>query len=216
MFPSNSDTNEKERLNLPDDLAAKGAESDIYAAKWLGRDAIVKQRVSKSYRVSEIDDKIRRHRTKSEAKILSDVKRTGVRSPILYDVNLDEKYIVMEKINGSLVKDIMHTMDYDDRKALSYAIGENIRLFHDGDIIHGDLTGSNMILMNYDEDGDLDFSNDLAIFDFGLGKYSDLIEDKAADLLVLKKSFQSIDYDIATECFDWILEAYGSDKIIRQ
>ena len=149
-------------------------------------------------------------RTKSEAKILSDVKRTGVKSPILYDVDLEEKSIVMEKINGSLVKDIIGDLDSDKRKQLAYAIGKNIRLFHDGDIIHGDLTGSNMILV----DGNLDdIKNNLAIFDFGLGKYSDLLEDKAADLLVLKKSFQSIDYKIATETFDKILEGYDSDKI---
>ena len=203
--------NRKECLDLPDELKAKGAESDIYEAKWLGRDAIVKQRVSKSYRIGEIDDAIRRHRTKSEAKILSDVKKTGVRTPILYDINLNEKYIVMEKINGPLVKDIMHDVPVDIRKKLAYAIGENIRLFHDADIIHGDLTGSNMILM--DGVSSDNFSNNLAIFDFGLGKYSDLLEDKAADLLVLKKSFQSIDYDIATESFNWILEAYGSLKI---
>ena len=40
----------------------------------------------------------------------------------------------------------------------------------------------------------------------------DLLEDKAADLLVLKKSFQSIDYDIAIQTFDWILEAYDSNN----
>ena len=62
-------------------------------------------------------------------------------------------------------------------------------------------------------DDDLDnITENLAIFDFGLGKYSDLLEDKAADLLVLKKSFQSIDYDIAIQTFDWILEAYDSNN----
>ena len=140
---------------------------------------------------------------------MSDVKRTGVRAPVLYDIDFEDKSIVMEKINGSLVKDIMHNIDEDKRRELAIAIGENIKAFHDGDIIHGDLTGSNMILVedNLDNIGD-----NLAIFDFGLGKYSDLLEDKAADLLVLKKSFQSIDYDIATETFNWILEAYDSNN----
>ena len=201
--------NRKYKLELPNELRAKGAESDIYEATWLGREAIVKNRVSKSYRIPEIDNKIRKLRTKSEAKILSDVKRTGVRAPVLYDIDFEDKSIVMEKINGSLVKDIMHNIDEDKRRELAIAIGENIKAFHDGDIIHGDLTGSNMILVedNLDNIGD-----NLAIFDFGLGKYSDLLEDKAADLLVLKKSFQSIDYDIATETFNWILEAYDSNN----
>ena len=137
--------NTKYKLNLPKELRAKGAESDIYEATWLGREAIVKNRVSKSYRIEEIDNKIRKLRTKSEAKILSDVKKTGVRAPVLYDVDFEEKSIVMEKINGSLVKDIMHDIEEDKRKELAIAIGENIKAFHDGGIIHGDLTGSNMI-----------------------------------------------------------------------
>ena len=199
--------NTKYKLNLPEELRAKGAESDIYEATWLGREAIVKNRVSKSYRIPEIDNKIRKLRTKSEAKILSDVKKTGVRAPVLYDVDFEDKSIVMEKISGSLVKDIMHNIEEDKRKELAIAIGENIKAFHDGDIIHGDLTGSNMILIDDDLDN---ITENLAIFDFGLGKYSDLLEDKAADLLVLKKSFQSIDYDIAIQTFDWILEAYDS------
>lgn len=203
--------NRKEKLVLPNDLKAKGAESDIYEAKWLNEDVIVKNRVSKSYRIREIDEKIRRHRTRSEAKILSDVKKTGLRSPVLYDIDLDEKSIVMEKLNGVLVKDIMSDLSRDERNELSAIIGKNIRLMHDADIIHGDLTGSNMILIDFEK-----ANFDLAIFDFGLGKYSDLLEDKAADLLVLKKSFQSIDYEIASECFNWILESYGSKKTIEK
>lgn len=197
--------NTETKLNLPNDLLAKGAESDIYKAKWLGEPAIVKKRLAKSYRISELDRKIRKHRTKSEAKILSDVKRTGVRTPILYDVDLENKNIVMEELSGPMIKDIIGELATDKRKELALAIGKNIRMFHEGDIIHGDLTGSNMILI----DNNLENIDDnLAIFDFGLGRYSDLIEDKAVDLLVLKKSFQSIDYEIATETFDWILDGY--------
>jgi N6-L-threonylcarbamoyladenine synthase/protein kinase Bud32 len=54
----------------------------------------------------------------------------------------------------------------------------------------------------------IDDNGDFVFIDFGLGGYSDLIEDKATDLLVLKKSFQSIDYDIASETFEWIIDGY--------
>lgn len=197
------------KINLPDELLAKGAESDIYKANWLGMPAIVKHRLPKSYRIGEIDEKIRRHRTKSEAKILSDVKRAGVRAPVLYDVDLKEMDIVMEDIAGPMIKDIMPDLSQEKRRQLAVAIGETIRAFHDEDIIHGDLTGSNMILENNNLE---DIKSSLAVFDFGLGRYSDLLEDKAVDLLVLKKSFQSVDYDIASETFDWILDAYDSDS----
>ena len=53
--------------------------------------------------------------------------------------------------------------------------------------------------------------NQLVFIDFGLGRYSDLFEDKAVDLLVLKKSLQSIDYNTAIKIFDKVLEGYADE-----
>ncbi len=189
----------KNKINLPSNILAKGAESDILEKSYLGEDAILKKRVSKSYRVKEIDNKIRKMRTKSESKLISDIKTCGVKSPVLFDVNLEDESILMEKIHGNLVKDIMDSLSSDDRFNLAKKIGYNIGLMHNKDIIHGDITSSNMMV---DDEGNFVF------LDFGLGSYSDLVEDKATDLLVLKKSFQSIDYEIANETFDWILDGY--------
>jgi len=191
--------NEVHKIKLPNNLLAKGAESDIVKKSYFGKDAILKKRVSKSYRIKEIDDKIRRMRTKSEAKLISDIKSCGVKSPVLYDVNLDDKSILMEEVHGNLLKNVMDDLSADERFNLAKVIGHNIGLMHNNDIIHGDITSSNMII---DDNGDFVF------IDFGLGGYSDLIEDKATDLLVLKKSFQSIDYDIASETFEWIIDGY--------
>ena len=105
----------------------------------------------------------------------------------------------MEKIHGNLVKDIMDSLSSDDRFNLAKKIGYNIGLMHNKDIIHGDITSSNMMVAD---------EGNFVFLDFGLGSYSDLVEDKATDLLVLKKSFQSIDYEIANETFDWILDGY--------
>ncbi|PWB85661.1 tRNA N6-adenosine threonylcarbamoyltransferase [Methanobrevibacter woesei] len=187
--------NEKSYLKLPDDLIAKGAESNIVKSSYLGRDAVLKNRVSKNYRIPEIDNKIRKARTKLEAKLLSDVKKAGVVTPILYDVNLHDKTILMEEIKGDLVKDIIN-------EDLAYEIGENIAKFHNLNIIHGDITSSNMMVND---------KNQLVFIDFGLGRYSDLFEDKAVDLLVLKKSLQSIDYNTAIKIFDKVLEGYADE-----
>lgn len=187
--------NEKSYLKLPDDLIAKGAESNIVKSSYLGRDAVLKNRISKNYRIPEIDNKIRKARTKLEAKLLSDVKKAGVVTPILYDVDLHDKTILMEEINGDLVKDIIN-------EDLAYEIGENIAKFHNLNIIHGDITSSNMMVND---------KNQLVFIDFGLGRYSDLFEDKAVDLLVLKKSLQSIDYNTAIKIFDNVLEGYADE-----
>ena len=191
--------NTKTYLKLPDDLIAKGAESNIVKSSYLGEKAVIKDRVPKGYRIAEIDDKIRKARTKEEAKLLSDAKRAGVKTPTLYDVDLDKKAIVMQEIEGSMLKDVLD----DD---LAFKIGCEISKLHSADIIHGDITTSNIML-----DGDK-----LVFIDFGLGRYSNLDEDKAVDLLVLKKSLQSIDYNLAIKYFDLVLKGYDNDKMANK
>ena len=190
--------NTKTYLKLSDDLIAKGAESNILKSSYLGEKAVIKDRVPKGYRIAEIDDKIRRARTKEEAKLLSDAKRAGVKTPILYDVDLTKKAITMQEIEGQMLKDVID----DD---LAFRIGREVAKLHSADIIHGDITTSNIML----EDGKLVF------IDFGLGRYSNLNEDKAVDLLVLKKSLQSIDYNLAIRYFDLVLKGYGNDSISK-
>jgi N6-L-threonylcarbamoyladenine synthase/protein kinase Bud32 len=190
--------NSKSYLKLPDELIAKGAESNIVKSDYLGERAVVKDRIPKGYRIPEIDDKIRRARTKEEAKLLSDAKRAGVRTPVLYDVDLHDKTITMEEIDGVMLKEVID----DD---LAFELGREISKLHSADIIHGDITTSNIMLSE----------GDLVFIDFGLGRYSQLREDKAVDLLVLKKSLQSIDYNLALRYFDLILKGYGDESIIN-
>lgn len=189
--------NTKSLLKLSDDLIAKGAESNIIKSSYMGEDAVIKARIPKNYRIAEIDNKIRKSRCKLEAKLLSDAKRAGVRTPVLYDVDLNEKSILMEAIDGVMLKDVIN----DD---LAYKTGLEISKLHSADIIHGDITSSNIMLCD----------DELVFIDFGLGRYSDLEEDKAVDLLVLKKSLQSIDYEKALSYFDSVLKGYNSPKII--
>ena len=196
-------SNKKSYLKLSDGLIAKGAESNIVDGQYLNKSAILKNRIPKNYRIPEIDNKIRKSRTKLEAKLLSDVKRGGVITPLLYNVDLDDKIIAMEKIDGKMVKDII-TMESED---LATRIGQDISKIHNQNIIHGDITTSNMLV---------DSKGDLVFLDFGLGRYSDLLEDKAVDLLVLKKSLQSIDQKIASHIFDLVLDGYNNDDIVKK
>ena len=190
--------NTKTYLKLPDELIAKGAESNIVRSDYLGEKAVIKDRIPKGYRIPEIDNKIRKARCKEEAKLLSDAKRAGVITPVLYDVNLKDMAITMREIDGVMLKDVID----DD---LAFKLGEEISKLHSADIIHGDITTSNIL-----------FSDDKLVFiDFGLGRYSQLKEDKAVDLLVLKKSLQSIDYNLAVKYFDLVLKGYGDESILK-
>ena len=190
--------NSKTYLTLPDELIAKGAESNIVKSSYLGEKAVLKDRIPKGYRIPEIDNKIRKARTKEEAKLLSDAKRAGVKTPVLYDINLEDKSILMEEIEGQMLKEVI---DED----LAFKLGEEISKLHSFDIIHGDITTSNILLSG----------DNLVFIDFGLGRYSQVKEDKAVDLLVLKKSLQSIDYNLALKYFDCVLKGYGDESILK-
>lgn len=187
------------KLKIPAEILAKGAESDIYSSMWINSESIKKIRFPKKYRIKEIDEKIRKLRTKKEAKLLHDVKKTGIKSPILFDIDLTDNIIEMEKIKGKQLKNFISSLDNNDKKDISLAIGKNIGLMHQFDIIHGDITSSN-ILVNENQE--------IFFIDFGLGKYSNLLEDKCVDLIVLKKSLQTTDYKTTKKIFDSVLEGY--------
>ena len=87
---------------------------------------------------------------------------------------------------------------------ISKEIGETLTKLHNQDIIHGDLTTSNMILSNK--------NNKLYLIDFGLGFHSYKIEDKAVDLHLLKQALEAKHYKIAEECITIILKNYKPDK----
>lgn len=185
-------------LKLPPEIAEKGAEANLYEDEWLNHDVFIKERILKSYRIPEIDHRLRKERTRKEAKLLGESKRCGVKTPLIYDINKKQNTLTLEKIYGRMIKNVFETVDTERIKNISRKIGENVAKLHNCGIIHGDLTTSNLIL----EDDKIVF------IDFGLGKNSDLIEDKGVDLLVFKKAISGIHYKIADLCFSEILKGY--------
>src|SRR5580658_1783621 len=67
---------------------ARGAEASIRRVDWLGFAAILKDRDPKSYRPKALDERLRKERTRNEARLLADARRAGVRTPLVYDVDL--------------------------------------------------------------------------------------------------------------------------------
>ncbi len=185
-------------LKLPSNMVEKGAEANIYLGEWMGQDALLKERVSKSYRIEEIDHRLRERRTKGEAKLLHLAKTCEVTTPLLYDIDKENKTITMEFIQGKPVKDVFNESELPQIKSICEKIGEKVARLHNCGIIHGDLTSSNLLLKD----------DEIVFIDFGLGKISDLVEDKGTDLLVFKKALTGIHYDIAEDCFKSILQGY--------
>ena len=74
-------------------LIGNGAEANVYLDGT--NNSVVKRRVQKTYRISEIDSKMRVHRTRREAKILK--KLEGL-CPLLLDVDERNGKIIMEHL----------------------------------------------------------------------------------------------------------------------
>ena len=181
-------------------LIAKGAEAELKR----DGDTVVKERIKKGYRILELDDKLRKRRTALEARLLREARRAGVLTPQVLEE--EKTSLKMEFIDGQKVKDVL------DKNCISISkeVGRNVALLHSFDIIHGDLTTSNMLL----KDGKL------YLIDFGLGFISKREEDKAVDLYLLHEALESTHFDIMEKAWKSVLGSYkrhyqGSDKVIK-
>jgi len=187
---------------------------------------ILKNRIKKSYRIPELDTKLRKSRTKSEAKIINKLK-TIINVPKI--IKTDTSQIIMQYINGKKLSDNLEKLDY---KKICKQIAESITKLHNQDIIHGDLTTSNMIYVENNKKTNINNSkklqatqnkaknneeitnnkilNDFKIYliDFGLGFHSKKIEDKAVDLHLLKQALEAKHFKIADKAFSIIIKNY--------
>lgn len=173
-----------------------GAEAKLYTAKHLGDEALVKERVGKGYRHKKLDERLRRTRTNKEANLLHRVKALGVKTPLVFDVDKKKAAIVMEYVDGPKLKDVLNQRNLH----YCFALGEAIGKMHRQDIIHGDLTTSNVLVKK----------GELIFIDFGLGFQSKKLEDKAMDLLVLKKTFMATHFQLE-KGWQEILKGYLSE-----
>lgn len=178
-----------------DELIYVGAEATIKKTKLAGKEVIVKKRNRKSYRNKMLDENIIKKRIRSEVKILKKLEKIINASKVI-SFNEKESEIVLEFIDGKKLKDVI-----EKNKSLCELAGKEIRKIHDAGIIHGDLTTSNMIYYN----------KKIYFIDFGLGYFSDKIENKATDLVVFKKTFNATHSSLKNG-FDLVLAGYSPGK----
>jgi N6-L-threonylcarbamoyladenine synthase/protein kinase Bud32 len=119
-------------------------------------------------------------------------------------MNEKTKEITMEFIDGKKLSESLDSMK--EKLEVSKQIGINLAKLHDNEIIHGDLTTSNMILKD----------SILYFIDFGLGFTSKRVEDKAVDLHLIKEALEAKHFNIAKQCFEKILEGYKMSKYYEE
>lgn len=177
------------------EIIQRGAEAVLY----LEKGKLVKERISKGYRIPELDRKIRKQRTKREAKLMETSRGKGLPVPV---VSVDGDFrIVMDYIKGEKLKDIFNKMDRKKRESICREIGEIIAHLHSSGIVHGDLTTSNMIFSE----------GRIFLIDFGLGKFSYAVEDQAVDLFLLYEALKSTHFRSLPESWERILKSYSQN-----
>lgn len=163
----------------------------------LDKNKIIKERIQKNYRIKEIDEKLRKSRTRREASLLKKINFLKV--PKIFNVNERENLIEMEFIDGTLLKDFLKNNNFKKILILSDKIGNEIAKLHNNNIIHGDLTTTNIIIKD----------NNPYFIDFGLAFVSHKTEDKAVDLHLLKQALTSRFPEYSQEIFGKILNKYN-------
>ena len=183
-------------------IIAQGAEAIlIHSGKKL-----IKERIPKSYRHSDLDKQIRESRTRREAKLLEKVSKL-VNVPKIMSVT--KTNITMEFISGKKLSDDLDKMKLNEAIKICFRLGENVAILHNNNIIHGDLTTSNMILKK----------DKIYFIDFGLGFNSIRVEDKAVDIHLLRQALESKHYQHWEDLFAAVIQGYknlGNPGVLEQ
>ncbi len=175
---------------------AEGAEAFLYLGKFMGIEAVIKVRARKTYRAKELDKVLRIKRTALEAKVLHDLRIQGLHVPALLYVDVEDGIIVMERIKGALLKDLI-IRGAAVCEVLHYA-GREVGKMHSIGIMHGDLTTSNILVV-----GSTPY-----MIDFGLAKYTKRLEDIATDIHLFIRSVEATHYRVRNEVINCFMKGY--------
>ncbi len=152
----------------------------------LGR--VRKNRRSKSYRHPELDERLRRERTRIEARLTNLARREGVPTPVLTDIDTTEATLEFEYVGESDLRESLTTERVRD-------VGRHLATIHRAGFVHGDPTTRNVRVGRHDvspnerTDGDREQRPDRTyLIDFGLGYHTDHVEDYAMDIHVFDQS----------------------------
>ena len=161
---------------MPEKTLHEGAEATVTAGSWLGKAAVLKMRRPRGYRHPELDRSLTRQRLSVEARVLARLQSSEFPSPALFDLDLEEGWMLLSRIDGRPLYDALNDTSVDDASMVN--VGALIRRLHEMDISHGDMTTHNILA---------DAVGSLSLIDFGLARISPELEHLGLDLQVLNE-----------------------------
>ena len=180
-------------------VLARGAESVIYKMDQWGVPYVLKWRQSKPYLLPDIDIQLRKSRTSRECKMLTVSRTLGVPTPAVYSVDLNKHIITMDFISGTQFKELAGKLPRSTLISLSYGFGKLIATLHEGDVVHGDPTTSNVIV---------DEKSRMWLVDFCLSEMNATTEMKGVDLHLIHRALETTHWDNQETMLDATLEGY--------
>ncbi|WP_267162601.1 bifunctional N(6)-L-threonylcarbamoyladenine synthase/serine/threonine protein kinase [Halovenus salina] len=150
-----------------EDETVTGAEATVRRAG----DRVIKCRNPREYRHPTLDGRLRRRRTRQEARLTQAARKAGVPTPLVRDIDLEESTLIFQHVGD---RDLRAALDTDTVKTTARHLA---RIHQDG-FVHGDPTTRNVRV------GD----ETVFLIDFGLGYHTDAPEDYAMDLHVFAQS----------------------------
>jgi TP53 regulating kinase-like protein len=123
----------------------------------------------------------------------------GVPTPAVYSVDLDRHMIMMDFISGTQFKQLAGQISRSDLISLSRGFGKLIALLHEGNVVHGDPTTSNVIV---------DDKSRMWIVDFGLSEMNATLEMKGVDLHLIHRALETTHWDLQETMLNSTLEGY--------
>jgi Kae1-associated kinase Bud32 len=166
---------------------SRGAEASLRKVDWWGFPALLKERDLKAYRPKALDERIRRERTRNEVRLLVDARRLGVRTPLVYDIDLTRHRIILEELPGPTLRQLLEDpgVARDDLSLAVRSFGVALGTLHAGSIAHGDLTSSNVLF----PDGPRGAP---AFLDLSMGTRSPGLEELGIDLHLVEEDLKAL------------------------
>ena len=177
----------------------RGAEAVVNLDSEAGR--AYKRRRSKAYRHPELDRRLRRGRTRSEARLTSEARRLGVPTPVVFDVDPSAGLLEFEFVGDADLSEAITPTRIE-------AVGRHLANCHEAGFVHGDPTPRNVRVS----------ADRTWLIDFGLGYYTDDIEDYAMDLHVFEGAIRGTAAEPAAliEAFEDAYRVAGDDRVLQQ